>query len=126
LSAATNDTTALEAQRKKNEAELADLTRTSNEKYNQMLLEQLKLQEDLRHDLNTQMEIERAQLTDSLKAEMTTEIGKTRAQMAGDKEAALMALRRELENKLDVQKTEFESQVDRMSADLLSQAADTR
>ena len=42
--------------------------------------------------------------------------------MGGDKEAAMMALRRELEGKLDQLQSQSESKIDRLSADLMSQS----
>lgn len=110
--------------RKKYENEIAELVRTSNEKYQGMLVEQLSIQETLKREAEVKLTTERRQLADKYQTDLDRELGQLRAKLAADKQEAMLALRHELEEKLTQQKTDFVSKMDKLINDLQSKSQD--
>lgn len=103
--------------RKKYEFEIAELVRTSNTKYQDMLVEQLRLQELLKQEheallVKTRTEVT-AEVTSRMQQESDVQMGQLRAKLKGEKEVDLMALRRELEEKLQQQREDLMAKLER-------------
>lgn len=116
--ASTSGSNGLAELRKRHEQEIAELVKTSNEKYQNMLLQQLAAQEDIKKEGEFKLTKERQALLDKYKNDLEQEIGQIRAKLSGDKQEALLALRRELEDKLNQQKTDFISKMEKLINDL--------
>jgi hypothetical protein len=110
--------------RKKYEIELAELVKSSNEKYQQMLVEQLGIQEALKRDSELKLNAERKQLSDKYQSDLDRELGQLRAKLAADKQESMLSLRHELEEKLNQQKTDFLSKMDKLINDLQQKSQD--
>lgn len=106
--------------RKRYESEIAELVRTNNEKFQHMLLEQLQAQTDLRKEMEDRLVALKARLEGQFSKDLEAELGRERARLNGDKQEALMALRRELEDMMNKQRTDLEGSVDRLSAQVRS------
>jgi hypothetical protein len=106
LSTAQSDASAsLSADRKRNEEEIQNLVRKANDKYNNMLVEQLRLQDELRAEMERRAtEVQKA-VADAKDVELEQRIGQLRAELSGDKQEVLMKLRREYDEKLQVRDT---------------------
>eukprot|EP01041_Mallomonas_annulata_P004098 gene4098-8148_t len=104
--------------RRKHEAEVAELVKSSNEKYQNMLLDQLKLQEDLRAEMLKSIENAKKEAKDTAKAENEKLLGQLRAQLSGDKQESIMAMRREWEDKLQSQKDDYMTKLERAISDI--------
>jgi len=65
----------------KHNAEISDLVTTNNEKFRAMLVDQLKLQEQLRAENITSVERARQEVKDQMAAETETLLGRLRAQL---------------------------------------------
>jgi hypothetical protein len=122
VDAAKGDTTAQQALAAKYEAEMAEVVKSSNEKYNQMLIEQLQLQEALRKDHLAEIASQREDLANTYEQELEEAIGKIRATLNGDKESALIQLRRDSESKIDQAATLSRQQIDQISAELMERS----
>ncbi len=109
----------MEDLKRKYEKELAEVIRSSNEKYNNMLVEQLQAQESLKKDLESKLQKECQALQDKHKSELERETGQIRAKLAADKQEALLNLRHELEDKMNAMKQENTNKLDKLLADLL-------
>ena len=106
--------------RKKYELEIAELVRTNNEKFQHMLLEQLQAQTDLRKEMEDQLVAMKARLEGQFSKDLEAELGRERARLNGDKQEALMALRRALEDMMNKQRTDLEGNVEKLSAQVRS------
>ena len=102
----------------KHENEVNELVKTGNEKYQAMLLEQMGIQEALKVEMERLVKEAR----DAAILEMTETqeqvLGQLRASLHGEKEAALLALRRELDDKLEAQRAEFLVKIEKIVGDL--------
>ena len=107
--------------RQKYEAEMAELVRSSNDKYQAMLAEQLGIQSALKKEMEARLEQLRKELSEQHLRDLQNEVGKERAMLGGDKQEALMALRRELEEQLAQQKATLTAQVDRLTTEAKAQ-----
>lgn len=94
--------TGLAEQRRKHEKEMEQAIQEANERYNQMLLEQLRVQQDLQAKLEEQLQHAVAGAEEAGKLLLEQKIGHLRAELAGEKQEAIMATRREYEEKLQV------------------------
>ena len=79
----------------------------NNEKYQDMLLEQLKIQEQLRSEIEKSINDTKEITSSLLLSEFEKQIGQIRAQLGADKQEALLALRRELEEKMNSQRDDL-------------------
>lgn len=104
--------------KKKHDEETADLIRKGNEKYQEMLLEQLKVQENLKKEFEKKLIAMKSELMENSRKEMEKELGQIRAQMGGDKQEALMSIKREYELKLQTQRDELTSKLEKAIADI--------
>jgi predicted nucleic acid-binding Zn-ribbon protein len=104
--------------REKFERELAEAIRIGNEKYQQLLIEQLLMQENLKKEADKQAAMAVAAAEESWKVEMEKRLGQIRAELSGDKQEALMTQKREFESKLQTQREEFMAKLERALADL--------
>lgn len=102
----------------KHEKELAELVRVSNEKYQNMLIEQLQLQEAARAETAQRVEEARAAVTATMRAEMDRALGHQHAELTGDKQEALVRLRHEYDIMLKTQQEEATSKLDLVSAEI--------
>lgn len=109
----------MEELKKKYEKELAEVIRSSNEKYNNMLVEQLQNQESIKKELEMKLLKECQSLQDKHKSELERETGQIRAKLAAEKQEALLNLRHELEDKMNAMKQENTAKLDKLLADLL-------
>ncbi|CAB1115098.1 unnamed protein product [Ectocarpus sp. CCAP 1310/34] len=89
--------------------ELEEAVRKGNEKFNTMITDQLMAQEDIRRA--AEMEAKGA------KQEFEQQVGRLRAELAGDKEAALSALRRESDEELKATRKSLTEKLERALAD---------
>jgi len=89
---------------KKHEEEVAELVRSSNEKFQAMLVEQLQAQANIRKEMEDKLAQLRKDLDEAHDKALEVALGQERARMGGDKQEAVMALRRELEDQLAQQK----------------------
>jgi predicted nucleic acid-binding Zn-ribbon protein len=104
--------------RSKFDKELADAIRIGNEKYQQLLIDQLQAQENLRKEAEKKQALAIAAAEEGWKAEMEKKLGQIRAELGGDKQEALMAQKREFEAKMQAQREEFMAKLERALADL--------
>ena len=88
--------------RDKYEKEISDLVTSSNEKYQNMLVEQMAAQEQIRDELTSRFQEEKDALRAELRDELEQEMGQLRAKLHGEKEEALIQQRQEYEDKLQV------------------------
>jgi predicted nucleic acid-binding Zn-ribbon protein len=116
--AAKSGSADVQAQRKQFDEEIAELVRSSNEKYQAMLVEQLGLQSKIRTEMETKLEQLKASLLQQFQKDMQNELGKERALLGGDKQEALMSLRREMEDQIGQQKSAFLAQLEALTGDL--------
>ncbi|CAM9691109.1 unnamed protein product [Ectocarpus sp. 12 AP-2014] len=93
----------------KHKVELEEAVRKGNEKFNTMITDQLMAQEDIRRA--AEMEAKGA------KQEFEQQVGRLRAELAGDKEAALSALRRESDEELKATRKSLTEKTERALAD---------
>lgn len=92
----------LAEQRRRHERELEQAIHEANERYNQMLLEQLRAQNELQERLEAQMKNAVAEAEQAGRQLAEQKVGQARAELAGEKQEAIMATRREYEEKLKV------------------------
>lgn len=104
--------------RMKYDKEIAEVVRIHNDKYQAMLVEQLQLQEQIRKDAAADAAKACKDLESRLLAEHEKLIGQIRAQMSAEKQEALMALRRENEEKLQQQRDELTGKLEKCLAEL--------
>ncbi|CAM9566020.1 unnamed protein product [Pylaiella littoralis] len=93
----------------KHQVELEEAVRKGNEKFNTMITEQLMAQEDVRRAAEAEAE--------EVKRVFEQSEGRLRAELAGDKEAALSALRRETDEELQETRKSLTNKVERALAD---------
>jgi predicted nucleic acid-binding Zn-ribbon protein len=105
---------------KNHEKEIQDLVRTSNEKYQNMIIEQLKLQENLRAEMNALIQQTKIDTTNFMQAEQDKVIGQLRAQLNGDRQEAIMKINRDHEMSMNNQKQEFMDKLEKAMSDLKS------
>ncbi|KAJ1421006.1 hypothetical protein B484DRAFT_481233 [Ochromonadaceae sp. CCMP2298] len=111
-------TAGMDELRAKYDEEIAELVRSSNEKYQNMLVQQLGMQTALRVEMEAKMEGLRAELAEQYGKDLAKELGRERASMGGDAQEALMALRRELEGQLESQRGRTAEEAARADAEL--------
>ncbi len=104
--------------KKKYDNEIAELVRSSNEKYQAMMVDQLQTQSNIRKEMEQKLEQLRAELAAQYAKDLQTELGKERAMLGGDKQEALMAMRRELEDQLALQKNTLNAQIEKLNTDV--------
>eukprot|EP01032_Pedospumella_encystans_P026280 gene26280-29686_t len=104
--------------KKKYDNEIAELVRSSNEKYQAMMVDQLQTQSNIRKEMEQKLEQLRAELAAQYAKDLQTELGKERAMLGGDKQEALMAMRRELEDQLAHQKNALNAQIEKLNTDV--------
>jgi len=102
----------------KHEKELADLVRNSNEKYQNMLIEQLQLQESIRAETALRVEDARTAATATMRAEMDKALGQQHAELTGDKQEALVRLGHEYDMKLKAQQEEAATKLELVSSEI--------
>lgn len=110
--------TELDSLRSKHERELADIIRASNDKFNQMLIEQLSLQENLKIDFESRLSTEKRLLTEKHILDLDRETGQLRAKLSAEKTEALIALRHETEEKMSTQKNDFLLKIEKLLQEL--------
>lgn len=104
--------------RTKHEVEMADLVRTNNDKYQSMIIDQLRIQEELRAEMLRAVEAARKETKEGMKAEMEKMLGQMRAQLSGDKQESMLSLKREWEEKLQSQRDEFTLKLEKALGDI--------
>jgi hypothetical protein len=103
LNASSREATVeLAEQQRRHERELEEAIQEANERYNKMLLEQLRLQKELQERLEAQMKKAVAEAEQAGWQLAEQKVGQARAELAGEKQEAIMATRREYEEKLKV------------------------
>eukprot|EP01035_Chromulina_nebulosa_P024906 gene24906-32457_t len=103
--------------KKRHEMEIAELVRAGNEKYQNMLLEQLNKQDVTKAEFEKRLDAEKKELSAKLKADLETELGQLRAKLSADKQEAIMSLKRELDDKLQQQKEDFLGKINKQLAE---------
>ncbi|CAN0136347.1 unnamed protein product, partial [Scytosiphon promiscuus] len=93
----------------KHQVELEEAVRKGNEKFNTMITEQLMAQDEIRRAAEAEVKEEKRASEQGL--------GRLRAELAGDKEAALSALRRESDEELQTTRKSFTEKVERALLD---------
>jgi chromosome segregation ATPase len=116
--------------RKKYENEIAELVRSSNVKYQDMLVEQLRLQELLKKEHAEALEMAITETGTTMQVRMQQEadvlLGQLRAKVMGEKEAELMALRREFEEKLQQQRDDLMGKLEKALGEMRDLHAEGR
>ena len=112
LNARTSGSASLEEIRKKYEAEMSDYVKNSNEKYNNMLVEQLRNQENLKSDLELKMTKTQRELENKFKEDMEKQLGQLRAFLNGEKQEQLLNMKREYEEKIIKLKEDSSNQLE--------------
>ena len=107
-----NDNESIDEIRKKYENEMAEYVKNSNEKYSNMLIERLNLQEQIRHEYETKINKLTFDLETSFKDTLEKQLGQLRASLNGGKQEALMNLKNEYEEKILKCKEESRIQLD--------------
>ena len=100
--ARNNGSAGIKELREKYEKEISDLVTSSNEKYQNMLVQQMAAQEQLRDELTARFQEEKDILTKKLDEDLQQQIGQLRATLHAEKEEALIQQRQEFEDKLQV------------------------
>lgn len=103
--------------KKRHEAEIIELTRKATEKYQDMVLQQLSLQEEIKSEGERALVKAKEEVMRLMKLEMEKEAGRMKAESDGLREETLMKLRREYEDKLQQQRDEFSAKIERLSGD---------
>lgn len=104
--------------KKKHELELEDTIRTSNEKYQKMLLENLNKIELIQKENDRLLLIEKEKLSNILNSNYEQEYDKLRVKLLNEKEKALIELRNEMDDKIISQKNELWSKIDKLINDI--------
>lgn len=89
-----------EATRLKYEKEMEEYVITSNAKYQAMMVEQLSLQDKLKAEMEAKMSKLRTELEAKFKEDLQKQLGMLRAQLNGEKQEALLQLKREFEERI--------------------------
>lgn len=105
----------------KYDKEMAELVHYHDDKFQKMMLEQLEIQEKLKKESIININKMKIDTESRLKDEHEKNIGTLRAQLKGDKEEALMTLRRELEEKMQIQKSELMNKIEKLLLELNKQ-----
>lgn len=108
----------IESLKKKHEIHLADVIQTSNQKYQDMLIDQIKKCEAITKDYELKLLQLKSQMTDHFKIDLEKEIGQIRAQLNGDKQESLMTMKREYEEKLQLQRDDWINKLDKAIGDI--------
>lgn len=108
----------IEETRKKHGAEIAELVKAANEKYQLMLIEQLQIQENVKKEFEKSLAAAKNEALEKHKADLEQQIGQIRAELNGDKQEALMALKRDMEEKLQAQRQELTGKLEKLLTDL--------
>lgn len=113
---------ALQELRNKYDDEIAELVKSSNVKYQDMLVQQLGVQEQNKLLAEAALEAAKVavatEVTARLQGEHDMQLGQLRAKLKGEKEEALMSLRRELEEKLQQQREDLMGKLEKALTDL--------
>lgn len=108
----------------KYEHEMEEMVRVSNDKYHAMLAEQLRVQEQIKSDMEQRMQALQEDMLRKYQADLDRELGQERARLGASKEEALMELRRDLEGALSQQKGDLSAVVDKLNAELKAKTAE--
>jgi hypothetical protein len=108
----------MEQLKKAHEVELSNLVRTSNEKYQALVVSHLKELEDLNAATARQVAAAREETKKTMSEEMAQQLGQLRAKLEGDKQDALLAAKRDFEVKLKQMKDEATEKYDALNGDL--------
>jgi chromosome segregation ATPase len=100
------------------EKELADLVKSSNEKYQKLMMEQMLLQENLREEMQRRIEETKVEVTNSLQQERETALGQLRAKLNGDKQEELMTQKREYDHDIQKVKTDLMEKLEKALSDM--------
>ena len=115
---------AAEELKKSHDDEIEQLVREANEKYQDMLMDQLKQREDLQKECDLKIEQIRKEAGDEAKAMLEMELGKLRAQLGAEAQESLMKLRRELETKLQEQRDDLIGKLEKCLLELKTKSSD--
>lgn len=100
--------------KKKYDQEIADVVRVSNDKYNNMMVEQLCLHEELKKEYEKKCKQIRDDTEDSVRKEYEKKLNQLSASLGGDKQEALMALKREMEEKIQAQRDDMMKKIENL------------
>lgn len=104
--------------KKKYDSEIRETVKTANEKYQNMLIEQLSMQESTKKDYEIRIAQLMKELNDKYSTDLNKELGQLRATLNAEKQELILNNRHELEQKLLDQKSEFSQKMDALMKDL--------
>ena len=103
------------------EKELADLVKSSNEKYQKLLMEQMLIQENLRQEMDSRIAKTKEEVTTAMQQEQEVALGQLRAKLNGDKQQELMTQKRELDHAMQKIKEDVMTKLEKALADMKTQ-----
>ena len=92
---------------------------SNNDRMQQTVVEHAKEKTTMQEEHRLALAQALQDLSERLKGEADKALGQIRAQMGGDKQEALMTVRREMEEKMQQLKQEHEVKIDKINTELL-------
>jgi len=109
---------AASAQARKHEQEIEDLVRAANQKYQDMVIQNLQATEELKAKYETQIAELKAQMESFGQARMEKELGQLRAKLQAEMQEALMKSKREADTLLQTQRDDLMSKLEKALTDI--------
>jgi hypothetical protein len=106
------------AMKKAHESEVEELVRNANEKYQDMLVQQLQIQENQQKEYEQKILELQKQMENFGQERLEKELGQLRAKMAAEAQEALMRLKRESDSAMQNQREELMGKLEKVLSDL--------
>ena len=115
----SSSSTGIDELKRKHEKDVAELMASNNDRMQQTVVEHAKEKTTMQEEHRLALAQALQDLSERLKGEADKALGQIRAQMGGDKQEALMTVRREMEEKMQQLKQEHEVKIDKINTELL-------